>query len=112
MQAVFAAPRPQRGRHEVYADARRRYADQMTLETEELIELYASPDAVEAERIVLLLGQDGIEGLVRATTSTSFPIAGATLILVAAHDVGRARGTIENARREGAISDGGEFTTP
>jgi hypothetical protein len=80
-----------------------------TYDADDLIELYASTIAVEADRIVLLLAEDGIEALARATTMSSFPTAAQHLILVRAGDRDRARATIENARREGAISEGGDW---
>ena len=80
-----------------------------TSDTEELIELYAAADQLEADRIAMMLGQDGVEAIARATGSSAFPTEGAVFVLVGAHDVDKARATIENARREGAITDGGEF---
>jgi hypothetical protein len=81
----------------------------MTYDAEDLVELYAAQGAIEADRIVLLLAEDGVEGLARATTVSAFPTSGAHLILVRGADRERARATIENARREGAISVGGEW---
>lgn len=79
------------------------------LDREDLIELYAPASQVEAERIVLLLEEDGVEGLARATSSSSFPTASQHLILVRAGDREKARKTIDDARREGVITDGGEW---
>ena len=94
----------------MYGAPGRRYpADMTTLDTEELIELYAATSHEEGDRIVQLLEQDGIEALARDVGSSSFPTTSPVLILVPAHNVDVARGTIENARREGAITDGGEF---
>lgn len=94
----------------MYPGADGGYADGMTnLDTEELIELYAAPEQLEADRIIQMLAEDGVEALARVTASSTFPVEGAVFVLVAAHDVDKARATIENARREGAISDGGEF---
>lgn len=84
----------------------------MTMEAEDLIELYAATNQLEADRLVLLLAEDGIEAIPRATTMTSFPTSGAWLILVAESAVDAARKIISNARLEGAISDRGEFTGP
>jgi hypothetical protein len=78
-------------------------------DADDLIELYASQNAIEADRIVLLLAEDGIEALARATTISSFPTSAQHLILVRGTNVETAKATIENARREGAISDGGEW---
>lgn len=80
-----------------------------TFDADDLIELYAAQGAIEADRIVLLLAEDGVEALARATTVSSFPTAAQHLILVRGADRERARATIENARREGAISHGGEW---
>jgi hypothetical protein len=84
----------------------------MSFEDEDLLELYSAPSQLEADRIVLMLGEDQIEGLARATTMTSFPTSGAYLIVVRASDVAAARKVIAAARREGAISDGGQFLQP
>jgi hypothetical protein len=82
------------------------------MDAEDLIELYAATNQLEANRLVLLLAEDGIEAIPRATTMTSFPTSGAWLILVAESAVDAARRIISNARLEGAIGVGGEFTGP
>jgi hypothetical protein len=79
------------------------------LSVEDLVELYAPANAIEADRIVMMLADDGIEAIARATTISSFPTSGQHLVLVRAADRQVARATIENARRESAISDGGEW---
>jgi hypothetical protein len=84
----------------------------MTLEAEDLIELYAAPNQLEADRLVLLLAEDGIEAIPRATTMTSFPTSGTWLNVVAASAVTDARRIITTARAEGVISTGGAFTRP
>ena len=76
---------------------------------EDLVEIYAAASQIEGDRLVLLLEEDGVEALARATTSSSFPTASAHLILVRAGDRQKAKKTIEDARREGVISDGGEW---
>lgn len=76
---------------------------------DDLLEIYAAASEVEAQRLVLLLQEDGVEATVRATTSSSFPTGGQYLILVATSDQHTARTTIANARREGAVSDHGEM---
>jgi hypothetical protein len=76
---------------------------------DDLVELYAPANAVEADRLVLLLAEDGVEALARATTSSSFPTAGQMLLLVRGSELAKATSTIENARREGAISQGGDW---
>ena len=80
-------------------------------DAEDLIELYAAAGSMEADRIVLLLNDDGIEAMARATTMTSFPATGTSqfLVLVRGSDRARARDVIDNARREGAITTGGDF---
>jgi len=84
----------------------------MELDAEDLIELYVAPSQLEADRLVLMLGEDGVEAIPRATTMTSFPTAGSYLILVKFSDLATAKKTINDARREGAISDAGSFTDP
>ena len=79
------------------------------LSAEDLVELYAPANAIEADRLVLLLADDGVEAIARATTMSSFPTSAQHLLLVRGADRQRARATIENARREGAISDGGDW---
>jgi hypothetical protein len=79
------------------------------LSGEDLVELYAPANAIEADRIVMLLAEDGIEAIARATTMSSFPTSAQHLVLVRAADRERAHATIANARREGAVSDGGEW---
>ncbi|MBM4279824.1 MAG: hypothetical protein FJ137_03440 [Deltaproteobacteria bacterium] len=81
----------------------------MTDDADDLIELYAAANAIEADRLVLLLADDGVEALARATTMSSFPASGQQLILVRGVDRARARTTIDNARREGVIADGGDW---
>lgn len=81
----------------------------MDFDVDDLIELYAAPSQLEADRIVLLLGEDGIEALARATTMTSFPTDGTWLVQVKGADVPQAYKVIAEARRDGAISDRGEF---
>ncbi|MDP2343946.1 MAG: hypothetical protein Q8O67_23515 [Deltaproteobacteria bacterium] len=79
------------------------------LTNEDLLEIYAAASSMEAERLVLLLGEDGIEAMARATTMSSFPTPGQYLILVKGSDREKALKTITDARREGAISDRGEL---
>jgi hypothetical protein len=76
---------------------------------EDLLEIYAAASSMEAERLVLMLGEDGVEALSRATTASSFPTGGQYLILVKASDREKAVKTIGDARREGAITDRGEM---
>jgi hypothetical protein len=81
----------------------------MTHDNDDLVEIYAPAHGIEADRLVLLLADDGIEALARATTSSSFPANARYLLLVRASDEARARLTIEHARRDGAVSGGGEW---
>jgi hypothetical protein len=79
------------------------------LDHEDLVELYAAASSIEAERLVMLLGEDGVEAIARATTISSFPTSSQHLILVRAGDREAAKKTIEDARREGVVSDGGDW---
>ena len=79
------------------------------LEAEDLIELYAPANGIEAERLVLILAEDGVEALARATTMSAFPTQAQHLLLVRSADVTKARATIAGARREGVISQGGDW---
>ena len=81
------------------------------LDQMELVELYGAASELEAHRIVLLLEEDAVEALARATTVSSFPAAGESqhLILVRTADVERARALIEMIRGDGAISTAGTF---
>lgn len=84
----------------------------MSYDADDLIELYAATSQLEADRLVLLLKDDGIEALARATTMTSFPTTGAWLVQVRFGDLASARKIIGAARTEGAVSDRGEFLQP
>jgi hypothetical protein len=78
---------------------------------EDLVELYAAATRVEADRIVLLLEEDGVEAISRETTMTSFPSPAEAhvLVLVRSNDREKARTLIEAAVREGAVSEGGQL---
>lgn len=78
---------------------------------EDLVEIYAASSAVEADRIVLLLDEDGIESIARETTMSSFPSPAecSHLILVREASRTQARTLLEAARRDGAISESGAF---
>jgi hypothetical protein len=84
----------------------------MTFEAEDLLELYSAPSQLEADRLVLMLGDDKIEAIARATTMTNFPTTGGYLILVRAGDAAQARKLIAEARRDAVIGEGGEFLQP
>jgi hypothetical protein len=81
------------------------------LDLQDLIELYAASSAVEADRLVLLLDEDGIEAIARATTMSSFPAASDAghLVCVRAGDRARAKQVIEAARADGAVTLHGTF---
>jgi hypothetical protein len=78
---------------------------------EDLVELYGAATAVEADRVVLLLAEEGIEAVARATTMSSFPSPAEAHYLVCVREAGleKAREVIEAARRDGAISENGAF---
>lgn len=78
---------------------------------DELVEVYGAASSVEADRIVLLLEEEEIDAIVRATTASSFPSPAAAhhLVCVRGSDQERARHLIEAARRDGAISEDGAF---
>lgn len=84
----------------------------MSYDADDLIELYAATNQLEADRLVLLLVEDGIEALARATTMTSFPTSGAWLVQVRHADREKAAKIIGAARLEGAVSHRGEFLGP
>ena len=77
----------------------------------DIVEIYAAASSLEADRIVLLLQEDGIEAMARGTTASSFPsqVEGAYLILVTENLADAACKAIESARAEEAISDKGAF---
>jgi hypothetical protein len=79
-------------------------------DNEDVLEIYAAASALEADRLVLMLTEDGIEAMARATTMSSFPASATSqhLVLVRAADKEKALATIEAARREGAVTMGGE----
>lgn len=78
---------------------------------EDLVEIYAAAGALEADRIVLILDEEGVEAIARETTMSSFPSPseGSHLILVREPQKAQARTLIEGARRDGAIGETGAF---
>lgn len=78
---------------------------------EDLVEIYGAATSMEADRIVLLLDEDGIEAIARETTMSSFPAPAESHYLVSVREPQRerARALIEAARRDGAISENGSF---
>lgn len=81
------------------------------LDAQDLIEIYGAKNVMEADRLVLLLEEDGIEAIQRATTMSSFPTASEAHYLVCVREEQRARAVelIEAARRDGAVSTDGAF---
>ena len=75
----------------------------------DLIELYGAKNAIEADRIGLILDDNDVEHAIRATTSPSFPTSSSHLVLVRDADRERARAAIEGARTDGVISSDGTF---
>ena len=78
---------------------------------EDLVEIYASAGALEADRIVLLLEDAGIDAIARESTMSSFPspAEASHLILVREPQKAQARALLESARRAGAIGETGAF---
>ncbi|MBI1949174.1 MAG: hypothetical protein HYS27_26030 [Deltaproteobacteria bacterium] len=81
------------------------------LDAQDLVEIYGAKNVMEADRLVLLLGDEDIEAIHRATTMSSFPTAAEAhyLVCVRADDKARAVELIEAARTDGAISTDGAF---
>ena len=79
------------------------------MQSGDLLEVYSAPNQLEADRLVLMLAEDGVEAITRATTMSSFPVTGSVLLVVPADDAEKARKIIGNARREGAVTDRGEL---
>ena len=81
------------------------------LDAQDLIEIYGASNLLEADRVVSLLGDEGIEAIHRETTMSSFPSAAEAhyLVCVRADDKARAVTLIEEARTDGAISGVGAF---
>lgn len=81
------------------------------LDAQDLVEIYGATSAVEADRLTLLLDEDGIEAVTRATTMSSFPTEAEAhyLVCVRGEDKARAVEVIEAARRDGAITSDGAF---
>lgn len=81
------------------------------LDAQDLVEIYGAKNVMEADRLVLLLGDEDIEAIYRATTMSSFPTSAEAhyLVCVRADDKARAVGLIEAARNDGAISTDGAF---
>ncbi len=78
------------------------------LDREDLVEIYAAASQLEAERLVIMLREDGVEAIARDTASSSFPTEGQHLILVRQGDHAKALQTIGAARNEAVVTTGGE----
>jgi len=78
---------------------------------EDIVELYAAGSSVEADRIVLLLDEEGIEAQRRETSVPVFPaISNARhLITVLAHDKDRATEVIKRAIDDEILVADGTF---
>jgi hypothetical protein len=81
------------------------------LDATDMIELYAASSAMEAERIVLILEDEGVEALARALSASSFPadVSSQHLIVVQAPDRDKAKEAIAKARADGVITVTGDF---
>ena len=81
------------------------------LADEDLVEIYAAGGSVEAERITLLLKEEGIEASVRATSVPAFPGAGNQrhLIVVFATAKPQATSIIERAIADEVLIADGTF---
>jgi hypothetical protein len=82
-----------------------------SLDKQDLVEFYGAASQMEGQRIVLLLEEDGIEGIMRETTASSFPSQSDAhyLICVRADELEKARALVEAARKDGAVSTDGDF---
>lgn len=78
---------------------------------DELVQIYGAATRMEADRIVLLLDEEGVDAVVHETQATSFPSSSGAhyLICVRGPDEPRTRTVIEAARLGGAISEQGTF---
>jgi hypothetical protein len=81
------------------------------LDGEDLVELYAAKNAIEADRVVRILEDDGVEALYRETTMSSFPDPAEAhyLVMVRGDQATQARDLIASARTDGVISADGVF---
>jgi len=78
---------------------------------EDIVEFYAAGSEVEADRIVLLLGDDGIEAHRRETSVPLVPSDGSSrhLITVFESDVERARALVKQAIADDVLPSSGMF---
>ena len=77
----------------------------------EIAEAYAAESELEAERIVLLLGDEGIEAFKREVSVSVIPtVAGLRfLVLVFAENLESTNKILTQAREDGILSDTGAF---
>ena len=78
---------------------------------EDIVEIYAAGSSVEADRIILLLGENDIEGHCRETSVPVFPGAGSHryLITVLAHSRQKAVDEIKQAIADQILPDDGTW---
>jgi hypothetical protein len=86
---------------------------QNPLDGVDLVELYGAKNAIEADRVVRILEDEGIEALYRETTASSFPSPADAhyLVLVTANRRDEAKKLIEGAVTDGVLSGDGVFLT-
>ena len=78
---------------------------------ERLVSFYLANDEVEAEHIIALLNDEGIMASESVTGISQLPVASDKQIIIAVirDEVKRASQLIEQARRDGIISQNGSF---
>ena len=78
---------------------------------EDIVEIYAAGSSVEADRIVLLLGENDVEGHCRETSVPVFPGAGSHryLITVLSHSRQQAIDAIKQAIADEILPDDGTW---
>lgn len=81
------------------------------LDSVDLVELYGAKNAIEADRVVRILEDEGIEALYRETTASSFPSPAEShyLVLVTADKRAEATKLIQGAVTDGVLSTDGVF---
>ena len=83
--------------------------EESILAEEDLVAVYAASTDLEADRLLKVLADNGIEAILRESASSSFPASSDDrhAIVVAAHVQERSRALIEEAVRDGVVSAGG-----
>jgi hypothetical protein len=78
---------------------------------EDIVEIYAAGSSVEADRILLLLGENDVEGHRKETSVAMIPGAGSHrhLITVLAHDKDKAVSAIKQAIADEILPDDGTW---